>query len=65
MLFIKFVKGTYNNSLNPFTDKYLSLFISGCRNVYSAIDVLIRFIENWKQSLENHKYVGTAKLIVY
>ena len=39
----------------------MSVFISAHRKAYSANDVLIRFIENWKQSLDNHKYVGIAK----
>ena len=53
------------NSLNPFVDKYLSVFISSYRKALSANDVFIRLIENWKQSLDNHKYVGIAKPIVY
>ena len=53
------------NSLNPFVDKYLSVFISSYRKGLSASDVFIRFIENWKQSLDNHKYAGIAKPIVY
>ena len=51
----------HTNSLNPFVDKYLSVFISAHRKAHSANDVLIRFIENWKQSLDNHKYVGICK----
>ena len=35
------------------------------RKGYSANDVLIRLIQNWKQSLDNHKYRVTAKPIVY
>ena len=61
MLFIKFEKGT----LNPFVDKYLSVTISAYRKTYSANDVLIRLIENGKQLLDNHKYVGIAKPIAY
>ena len=54
-----------HNSLNPFVDKYLSVFVSGYRKAYSANDVFIRFIENWQQSLDNHNYVGITKPIVY
>ena len=62
MVFIKFVKVTSNyNSLTPFADKFLSVFTSAFRKVYIANDVLIRFTENWKQSLDNHKYVGVPK----
>ena len=43
----------------------MSDFKSAYRNFYSANDVVIRFIENWKQSLDNHKHVGIAKPIVY
>ena len=39
--------------------------MSAYRKAYSANDVLTEFIENWKQSLDNHKYVGNAKPIVY
>ena len=42
----------------------MSVFITAYRKAYSANDVLIRCIENWKQ-LDNHKYVGIAKTIVY
>ena len=54
-----------HNSLNQFVDKYFSVFISAYRKAYSANDVLIGFIESWKQSLDNHKYVGIAEPIVY
>ena len=60
MPFVKFVKGTYT-----FVDKYLLVFTSTYRKAYSANDIFFRFIENWKQSLDNYKYVGIAKLIVY
>ena len=43
----------------------VSAFIPAFRKACSANDVLIRFIENWKQSQDNHKYVGMAKPIVY
>ena len=43
----------------------VSAFIPAFRKACSANDVLIRFIENWKQSQHNHKYVGMAKPIVY
>ena len=59
------MNGTYENSLNPFVDQYLSVFVSAYKNAYSANDVLIRFIEMWEQFLDNHKYVAIAKLIVY
>ena len=45
MLFIKFLKVTHN-SLNPFAEKYLSVFISAYRKAYSANDVFIGFIRN-------------------
>ena len=34
-------------------------------NSGSANEVLIRFIENWRQSLDNHKCVGITKPILY
>ena len=54
-----------HNSQTQFVDKFLSVFISAYRKAYSTKDVLIRFIENWKQSLDNYKYVGIPKSIVY
>ena len=53
-----------HNSLNPFVDKYLSVFISPYSKAYSANDVLTGFVENWKQLLDNDKYVGVAKLTI-
>ena len=61
---LKICERYIHNTLNPFVDKYLSVFISAYRKAYSANDVLIRFIEKWKQSLVNHKYVGIVKPIV-
>ena len=54
-----------HNSLNPYVDKYVSVFVFPYRKAYSTNDVFIRFIENWKQSLDNHKYAGITKLIIY
>ena len=53
-----------NNSLNPFVDKYLSVFISAYRKADSANNVLIKFIGNWKKLLDNDKYIGVAKLTI-
>ena len=36
------------------------MFISTNRKSYSSNHVLIRLIENWKQSLANQKFVGVA-----
>ena len=63
--FHKICERYIHNSLNPFVDKYLSVFISAYRKAYSANDDLNRFIANWKQPLDNQKYVGTVKPIVY
>ena len=41
------------------------VFISAYRETYGVNDVFIEFIENWKQSLDNHNYVGIPKPIVY
>ena len=54
-----------HNSQIQFVDKFLSVFISAYRNAYSTKGILIRFIENWKQSLDNYKYVGIPKSVVY
>ena len=53
-----------HNSLATFIHNFFSVFISTYAKA-SANDVLIRFIENWKQSLDNHKYVCTDGLLIY
>ena len=49
-----------HNSLIPFVDNFLSVFISAYRQTYSSNHVLIRLIENWKQSLDKNKFVGAV-----
>ena len=49
-----------HNSLTPFVDNFLSVFISAYRKTYSSSHVLIRLIENWKQSLDSKKFVGAV-----
>ena len=51
--------------LTRFANKFLSVSRSAYRKNYSTNDVLIRFIDNWKQSLDNHKYVGILKPTFY
>ena len=63
--FYKICEGCIPNSLAPFVDKFFFFLTSVYRKAYSANDIFIRFIENWKQSLDNHKYVGIPKPIVY
>ena len=46
--------------ITPFVDKFLSVFISAYRKSYSSNHVLIRLTENWKQSLDNQKFVGAV-----
>ena len=36
------------------------MFISAYRKTYSSNHVLIRLIENWKQSLDSKKFVGAV-----
>ena len=49
-----------HNSLTPFVDNFLSVFISAYRKTYSTKHVLIRLIENWRKSLDNHRFVGAV-----
>ena len=46
------------NSLVPFSDNFLSVFISAYRQNYSSNHLLIRVTENWKQSSDKNKFVG-------
>ena len=45
-----------HNLVKPFVNNFLSFFISA----NSSNHVLIRLIENWKQSLDNWKFVGAV-----
>ena len=44
----------------PFINTFLSKFIAAYRENYSSSHVLIRFIENWKQALDENFVVGTV-----
>ena len=46
--------------ISPFVDKFLSKFISGYRGAYSTNHVLLRFIEQWKSTLDNKNMVGAV-----
>lgn len=48
------------NSITPFVNEFLSVFISAYRKNYSSNHVLIRLIESWKQSLDNKNFVGAV-----
>ena len=41
------------------------MFISAYRQAYRSNDVLIRLIENWKQSLYKNKFVGAVKMDLF
>ena len=58
--FSKIYERYIHNSITPFVNNFLSIFISACRKSYSSNHVLIRLIENWKQSLDNQKFVGAV-----
>ena len=53
------------NSLIPFADNFLSVFISAYRQSYSSNHVLIRLIENWKKSLDKNKFVGAVLMDLF
>ena len=47
------------SKMGPFLD-HLDIFISAYRKSYSSSHILTRLIENWKQSLDNQKFVGVV-----
>ena len=59
--FNKICERCIHNSLSPLVDKFLLVSTSGYRKTSSANDLLIRFIQNWKQSLDNRKYCWYSK----
>ena len=56
-VFSKICEKYIDNSLIPFADNFLSVSISAYRQICSSNCVLIRLIENWKQSLNKNKFV--------
>ena len=58
--FSKMSESYIHNSLIPFVDNFLSFFISAYRKTYSSNHVLIRLIENWKQSLDKNRSIGAV-----
>ena len=44
----------------PYTNKFLSKFISAYRKTYSSSHVLLRLIEDWKKALDQQKLVGAV-----
>ena len=58
--FSKIYERYIHNSLTPFVNNFLSVFISAYRKTYSSNHVLIRLIENWKQSLDSKKFFGAV-----
>ena len=58
--FSKIYEKYIHNSITSFVSNFLSIFISTIRKSYSPNHVLIRLIENWKQSLGNQKFVGAV-----
>ena len=59
-VFSKIYERFIQEVLTPFIDNLLSEFISAYRKHYSCNHVLIRLIENWKQNLDNKKFVGAV-----
>ena len=56
-VFSKFYERCIPNLITTFIKHFLSIFISDYRKSYSSNHMLIRLIENWKQSLDNKKFV--------
>ena len=59
--FSRIYEGYIQNSLIPFEDNFLSVFNSACRQIYSWNQVLVRLIENWKQSLGKNKFISNDR----
>ena len=59
-VFSKIYERFIQEVLTPFIDNLLSEFISAYRKHYSCNHVLICLIENWKQNLDNKKFVGAV-----
>ena len=51
--FAKVYERCIHNSITPFVNNFLCMFISAYRKSYRSNHVLIRLIENLKQSLDN------------
>ena len=64
-VFSKIYERHINNSLISFVDNFLSVFISDYRQTYSSNHVLIRLIENYKQSLDKNKFVGAVLMDLF
>ena len=60
--FSKIYERYIHNSLTPFVDNFLSVFISAYRKTYSSNHVLIRLIGNWKQSLDGKKFIAAVPM---
>ena len=59
-MFSKIYERYIHNSLIPFVDNFLSVFIFAYCQIYRANHVLIKLIANWKQSLDKNKLVGAV-----
>ena len=49
-----------HNSLSSYAETILFSFISAHKKSYSSSHVLLRLIENWKNSRDNKNFVGTV-----
>ena len=58
--FSKVYEKYIHEKLIPFTNKFLSKFISAYRKTYSSNHVLIRLIENWKKALDLKYFTGAV-----
>ena len=63
-IFFKNYERFIHENLTPFVNSFLSEFISAYRKTYSTNHVLIRLIENWKNSLDENKFVGAVLMNV-
>ena len=58
MLNITPCKETLNSHLTEYFNHHFDIFLSAFRAQYSCQSTLLRVIENWKQALDQNKYVA-------
>ena len=56
----KIFEKVIKNELVSYFDKYLPLFISACRRSCSAQQVLVRFLEEWREKLDKSLFLGAV-----
>ena len=63
--FSKIHEKVIKNQLVFYFDKYLSSFISAYRKIYNTQQVLIRWLEEWKEKLDRNFIAGAVLMDIY